>query len=550
MSDAETPVVRRPADPAPHEHRLWWQEAIATTIAGALFAVVLSIALVLLQTFAFRDLERMGGDLTMRVYALATPLIDRFDDGGQAGRYIFIDVDTQDACEAFLDMAALETPGKNICAEGSRFSIRMVERFVGAVQRTRPKVAIVDWSPPDDQQPAFIQALVGSGSAADRAAPWVLAPSLGTLDVGPGGAYLRQNLPPGLSLAPGPKARLATAASTISAGFADGLLRSYPATVCIDPNAGERCLARQPTIPVLAALYLDPVTVQGAECRFFPPADIAAATRCRHIGGDGAEGLARLVGEPDAPLNSRPIFFTLPNDAAIDLSGTGGRSVDIGRKRYLHVSASSVISAGDFQLGRLIRPHDIVILGSSGYSSEDVHATPLGAMSGSEVMLNAVRTFREFSPREPEADASAWSTVWKALLERGFAILISTGCFLPGWLLIYRIGDRPARRRASVLGALADAGRGSVQALIFLGSLALALILEFGWTIFTLKSAFGHGDLINSLTPALALGLEGFAEGATWLNCQLERSVWSAFDVVSGRSASASVPSFPSDEGE
>jgi len=176
----------------------------------------------------------------------------------------------------------------------------------------------------------------------------------------------------------------------------------------------------------------------------------------------------------------------------------------------------------------------IVVLGSSQVQGGDWHATPLGAMTGSEIVLNATRAFIEFSPlREGTGASPAGRQILQGLNAfmakfKGIVIgaLIMTLC----WLTIFGLNGRMKRR-----GRLSSL----LSVLLFVGFMGALFVLEVFAGLGALRGASGPVQAVDLLTPVVALGLEGFAEAARSFTQQAEALGQSIFNRLMGQRSQA-----------
>jgi hypothetical protein len=147
----------------------------------------------------------------------------------------------------------------------------------------------------------------------------------------------------------------------------------------------------------------------------------------------------------------------------------------------------------------------VVVLGSSQDGAGDIHQTPAGLMTGSEIILNAVRTLVEHPSAaafREEPPASVFRVVFDRLVDLlpGFAIMTVT------WLGIYFLLSRKSTSRGGWLVA-----RTGVLVLFLLG-LSLSLLVELILMSPSWLSDEPEAAPIDIVTPILALGLEAYAD--------------------------------------
>ena len=510
----------------------WRLKALATSVAGLIFSLTLSIIIALVEVFLLPNTELVGGDLTMRMYQSASPLLRAPGMAGSAGfNYVFVDVDLA-ACQVFTE-----------CRGRSLFSEDLVMNFVDAAAAQRPRAVIVDWLPETDRQVEFLNELSGKAPAAGPS--WVIAPVPARAEVV--GNHIVEASDIDTARFNGTRLRLASVSMALDSSSGDGVIHYYPMLNRMsDTKAGERWL---PTLPFAAAMLADPQTAPLLDCAFYD------STQCQQA--------ERTSGHPAANLSSRQtrffqlveaakdgdiynrIFYSLPAPKRVyrALGGEGSAPCQIRARpqrpmgseagppapllqppihleNFTYACAGWLMKQGRFQLNGVIGPNDIVVLGSSAPQSFDRQVTPIGLMSGAEVILNATRAMADFSPLESPRKRGSLSILGHNMLERMLAAVSGFVFFTPAWFLIFWVLREPRR-----MGAAAATLQTLLVVAIFLTAMVASLGFELFQTMRALGSGLRAGVLADGLTPILALGLEGFAEGAKWLSTQLEKWV-------------------------
>jgi len=155
----------------------------------------------------------------------------------------------------------------------------------------------------------------------------------------------------------------------------------------------------------------------------------------------------------------------------------------------------------------------VVVIGSSSPSGNDRHVTPIGAMAGAEVIINAARAFRTFPA--PEAPTLSERLAHKIEISVIAAVIFTILAWLPIWLLQ---SWKPRTRFASHIVIPA------ASTCIFFAAVALTMIAVVVVEMMGLRQLMAARQLPSDvLTPVFAVALEGFAEGANWLLLRLER---------------------------
>jgi hypothetical protein len=156
--------------------------------------------------------------------------------------------------------------------------------------------------------------------------------------------------------------------------------------------------------------------------------------------------------------------------------------------------------------------HSIVVIGSSR-DGRDYHATPLGVMAGAEIVLNAIRSFLEYSP----GGEVSWG--WSVLIEVP-VIAVTATVFAGFWYWFARRATRHAKADGEKLAghwrSWIRVVRTTVSGAVFGLFCCFSLMAAFLCAIM-LQTA-SHYDV---LTPILLTALEGAAEGA---HCLITRT--------------------------
>lgn len=473
----------------------WWVKAIIAALAGLLFSLVLSAFLSLGSAFRVAPLvavEQAGIDFGMRAYTAFTgsPRTPK-----AIPRYVFVDVD-RPACEAFATTA-------QPCGSGRSVPPDLIIAFGEAARRSGAAVVLIDVKVPDDVED---RNRLARGLAAEDG-PWVIA-SLGVrprvsseqLELTAEGESLLGPVEGG-RLRSG-KLLLAPFVTATDAFAADGVIRHYPLLARVKGVGTAPEAQWLPSAPFLASGLADPSSADAILCRYYP----VTGDRCA-AAGPAPLGPAIRFGE-QAQLRNR-IFYSLPALAAV-----GDDQKLVYRDRYLgfydRVPASTLLQGNEFSWPPDLMQGAVVILGTSAPEGHDWHVTPLGPMTGPEIVLNSIRAFSEFSPlSEPSATASAsdkLAAAWRGFSVKVGTVFTGTLIMLVGWLAIFWIGDQWAgaprwvRRVACVL--------------VFFAVLTVTALIELFSGISSLQRNAEVAEATDLLTPLMALGLEGFAEAA------------------------------------
>ena len=525
-----------------HHSEDWRLKALATSIAGLIFSLSLSALIAVVEVYLLPTTELAGGDLTMRIYQSVSARLGAQKFMGPVNRnYVFLDVDRA-GCQVFA-----ECQGRSLISED------MALGFVDAALAEKPKVVLIDWLPEADRQAEFLRRLAARAPAGSPS--WIIAPIPARAEVV--GDAIREESDVDLQSFIGTRLRLASVSTALDSSAGDGVIHHYPMLNRLsDLSTREHW---HPTMPFAAAMLADPETGPLLECDFFD------RSQCKNARLSSSGGVAPLshrqaryrqlvaTAKDDGIYNR--IFYSLPapkrvfravgaqSSSPCDIRPSrpdpAGGSIEgpapllqapVHIENFTYACAGWVLKQGRFQLDGVVGADDIVVLGSSAPQSFDRQVTPIGVMSGAEVILNAARAMADFSPLETPRKPGSLSVLGRNLEERALAALTGFTFFLPAWFLIFWVLREPRRH-----GVAAALRRNLIVVALFSLALLGSLSFELFQTMRGLGSGLKAGVLADGLTPILALGLEGFAEGAKWLSTWLELAVAAGISVLLSR---------------
>lgn len=530
----------------------WLHRAFTSALGGLMFAALLCAGLVALQAARvqpLRWLEQAGIDTGMWLVAnvgwfQANPA------GLPALRYAFVDVD-RSACEAFVDGEPASA-----CATGNPARSALVVDLVRALRAAGAAVVVVDVAPPATvrERAAWMGELAGTGGGTGA---WVIAPVFARpSDVCADGLSIHGDR--SHDIAPAHVAgrlRLASVATRLDPEVADGVLRHYPmaSRLHLDGEA-SRWL---PTVPMLAAvlargtgaaevdaLWYGPALPPGPPECGASPAVAPPASPPRPVPSDNRFGAA--LGNTATPAVVR-FFFSLPGLSTLDETARrrveqrhaavyeryeAGRLLEAGCTHRLDAQAEP--RPGCFGVRRDLFEGKVVVVGASTATALDRVQTPVGPMSGAEVLVNAIRAFAEFpAQRAPDG----WDLLGRKLLN----LLLPAGIALLAWIPIYLLCDRLRAREAVSAGQgrhaqrrLLAFGRGLLAAVLFLCGMAVAAWVELRGLVSELSHAATNAEPVDMLLPIVAMGLEGYAEAAKSIDALLHRPAAALVGLLAG----------------
>lgn len=520
-------------------------QGIGEGLTGAMFSLVLSALIVTGLFFdvgLFKAIERAGIDLSFSIlsrYNVPTGLADTQPATAKSVAYQFIDMD-KIACEAFAPVINPTNPNsaKTYCETRNPIPHAFMSALIRSPDQNNLRVLILDrainLNTAEDS--AFIKETIAY-SRANPDGPWILVP----LEVRP--------FDPDLSSVGDPKAlqaarALAPAYRAVNEewfdphwlaefGFFDSKVRFALFSVGTDDEAGDNLVRTYepvlkvrsgsqdydvPSAAYLAAQLYDKPTPRDAGIidSAFYRYDCAKSPYCANwrIKQPGANAVASRIIYSLPSLSLLGHDVTLPHDASGEAVNSRFASI------YSRKPASDLYNPQTGRLGYVFfEGHErvIAILGSSLNTAMDLHDTPIGVMSGSELMLNVIRSQIEF--RTP--DRALRTTVqndgllklqsyWAMFAEKAQSAL------LPAVIMIC------AYSLANILRLFGQTyvpfwrnhvwPRLILPTAIVVAALALCLQLEFQSSLESLYKGLDQGRVVDTLTPIAAMGIELYTD--------------------------------------
>jgi hypothetical protein len=482
--------------------------AVIHWLTGVVFAVILGALLIFVAPAipglgpGLGEIQEKGVDSSMKVRVITRGPADQTLPAGVTG-YVFVDIDPA-ACTAArlgprcLDRAPTE-PG-------------LTARIARAVLGAKPRVVILDatlWDiDPGRSTPAVDFAALAKAARDDPASPIVAAAPFRPTGAADAGVLEWDLVPAPLR---GGVIRFAPAMLWRAANEPDDVVRSYSPLAQVQAGATSRPV---PTLPLLAALYAeaggDAARIRGVDCRY--GALIGAPVgRCATLGA--APAADRVLQRAETLYPDARLVFTLP-----PLVSPAGKSAARAAAQFQNVydryPASQAFSpAGALLIDPGQLAGKIVVISTSAPTALDFHSTPLGPMSGAELVLNAVAAM---------LDRHGWvaaPSVGQRAVHEAEIIGLASLPFLLFWLGYCWLahGLRGRRGAGLVVGLYGGVG--------FIIAIGAATLLAAAITLESVEHGLANGFAAEFFSPILALSLEGFAEGARWLVDRIESGV-------------------------
>lgn len=453
----------------------WVLRGLASGFTGIALglAVAFTIAFLLwLELGWIVALERRGKDLTMQTaVALHSPIVERLPPAiaARISPITFIDIDEQ-GCERLAERPPL-------CRTRGIAQASVLAPLGAALARSGASALVLDvtWpeeaeSPGDPASRAMLEGwAAGTGPPVFAALPGYPEPA---------GAFRAEwNRIAGQRLG-----RLHFHPSATWFGPKDDpITRSFPATVDIaDSEKGTR----PRRLPSLAA----------------------AAAQGPSLGAETA---------------NRPILFTLPALSAGEEDPAHGLSFGTWERRALGRMINSPPGRSPEILVEGLEGQ-IVIVGSSAPAAADLRATPLGVMTGAEILANAIRAQEILPADSPPAGREALAAKVAGILP-SMAIAMVTALAV-AWL---RRNPPRSRRRA--------VSRNLLVALVYSTGLAASVVATLTLALDGYLQSARQGLGTDLLLPTLAIFLEGFVGFAKWLIETIEGAIVRILTQLNGR---------------
>lgn len=407
---------------APHaSHGSIFRETSVRTLAGFFFATLVGFFLIgasFLNAPFTKKLEIWNIDAVLRAMASGGAAPEGFFRTDTP--FVLIDIDRR-ACADFVGEARAEEE----CVSPASPPPDLLAELVRGVDRVGAELLILDYPLP---KPA------DAGNAQRQAATEgflsLLKKPNGVPVIAPAPLY-QTAIPASVEargesadLQDGKEGRLRTASCIVwdDHYLADTTVRGYPTMVEAQRFSGSSpVLTYLPSAPFLAALYAK--GDQGrrvADALFFSPSVDCDAKEAGQLAPimRNAPFLAEVctggpMPDPSAFLKRLTFsMYSLSPSSSSDISSVGpslservsayyGAGTVEGGMLYRRFSVAD-FTAGPKGLDRFFNEIDlkgqIVVIGTTERASGDWHATPLGTMSGAEVIINATRAFLDFEP--------------------------------------------------------------------------------------------------------------------------------------------------------
>ena len=535
-----------------HPTSSFWR-AVESTIISALFSIIVGVALVLLAEVpviggAFRAVERVGVDTGMLLHTwfVQRRLEDRLGaNGALEPAYTFLDIGDAACIDFHQAKSKAEAPsGPANAAQPCRTShpatpeiLRKVLDWVVSKSGAHPRVIVVDAlldessvNPPNPQSSS-------AGSIAGFDVPIVaIAPGRWS---GQGRTMRLSGVSEG-SVLPGSAVTVWASAWDFVDPMVDGdasVRRYWPAQL-VQAQSNDVADRLIPTIGfAVAALASDKQSAmslfrsmasEAFDCHTADVLALAGRFKLdpRLLCTAGYRG--DTSGAP--PILGQVILFSIRSLATAQAgrTDTGLRTsndLSLADAIYRHVPVSFDPFTGNMRSLDANWFHDaIVVIGTSASSGNDWHQTPIGSMSGAELIINAARSFRTFPSLERES-------LWTHLAHKVVLSLEAAVAFSLFWWAIWAISACRGRSERFWVRWLYDAGIVLVFAFGMLVTIVAIAALQTTGLTRIVHEGYLPSDV---LTPVLAVGLEGFAEGAKTM---LERLEWLAQPITAALAA-------------
>jgi hypothetical protein len=509
-----------------HVRTEWLLSAFVKAMAGFLLSFSLSILIVIAlaaDLATARRIEQYGIDASMWVSLLfGIKPAQSPSAPASPSRIVFIDIDAE-ACER---LSSAET----LCLTEGVTRLEVVNRIGDGLRDSQASLIILDLATPavDWQQTVGPADRPRSepnrpqGDVAERflatwshgGGPLVVA----AISVPPGeGRSLNvdwNNVPGGASAVG--RLRYATA-ETWPDRLDNGRIRRYPLAVEVNEYRNNRPVVEMlPSLPFAAALYASNDR-RRVDCVLYkhPLQCRTSGLTWNGVTFSTLAELSRRIRTDEALRDSwgERFLFTLPSQITQQPNEENQAFSGDLFGSFEHRWASAHAENGRYRVPRGHLRDAIVIVGSSAAAANDWHDTPLGAMTGAEIVANATRAFEVYTPlTSPSLFANLSVKISFALL----ATLAAIGV----WLRVqwHRAQPSPMTKRSRL-------GRAVVTAAVF----ALAVIFSVGLVVAEAAVSLNFfpelGESIDVIFPILIVFAAAFVDIGSWMNDRFEDAV-------------------------
>lgn len=485
------------------------------------------------DTRPVRMLETWGQDLGMSIFS--DPLIlQRTKYRATKVPFVFLDVDRK-ACRRFVGTISAEKDCLDLSAPPADF----LHALIDTASAGGPAAIILDfplpWTEGDPKGATFVMEI-------DRKrGPRVIVPANLRPEASVGRAILVDRHRSELRQAAG---RVFLAAFVVWTGAAspDNTVRGYAPVLNVRTGNDDGEYFYLPSAPFLAALLASgDGGAQAANAIFYR---LGSAARCPAKDNPAMDFLRRTAKELlqlcEGPkrleesvirrfVRDRLVFSVrslsvpghvrLPPDLEPDLAlrervyhgfGTAEHGM-----LYKYYRVSDLMDTANTEtmkptMDNVPLKDAIVLIGSSSPEAMDWHTTPIGRMTGTEVIINAARAFTDFDPLPTES-----SKLSKLLHKLGLTAVASAVLF--PFLFLSELVV-PRRRHGAALTATPTLGElvvsivpGLTAAVILMWGLAAATVAVL-WVLYLELDWLQGPYAIDFLIPVIAVAFEGVVE--------------------------------------
>lgn len=499
---------------------VWLGEAIVKTLGGLLLGVVTAVVLVLLSHTIWRELQEFGQDLGIRLSLQIDILERRLSDGteqpsGQGWRYVFLDIDpllstsietrgldgseispSQQACVALArhqpteyqsvltskHHAPVQLPEHKLspitleCAASRPINRYLLAEVVSTLAERGAHMVILDLILAGEQdvirpeENEALQRALWEGPVAER--------QMVVLYAEPAAAWLTEGdritvVPEQSGIFTSP--HVAWVHSAFVFPWPGQPLRRYPK--CVKLTSG----AIVPSLPYLIAMQAGMPRVSDGLC-----ANVDISNKSGHHS------------------NAPRIIYTLPSfDTHQDDIGGAGRNL---WAAYRHIWNRCLVT--NFwnvasECGTVSMYTDkIIVIGASNPSRRDRHYTPIGDLAGTEVLVNAIRSFHLYPHNRDKSFV-------ESLIKKISTVLVCTVPWFAYYVITYWARRWCRKLSETDSGSHVPSFRFIVISWLGLPATVIATCMLAIWLSFRRDSLVPSLDV---LLPVLAIGVETYVE--------------------------------------
>jgi CHASE2 domain len=480
----------------------WRQKAILVSIAGFVVSIFTNLLIGLLLEIGFipvNEMRNMGKDFGMQMYVQLKPYITKHKIGGPS--FIFIDIDAN-LCEEFNDKDNINCKAKNL------INGDLGSKLIKWADGSGAKLIIFDNAGNlNNSENKLITATAANTHAT------VIAPISGRVEINNEGPIRYRNpaddVMPQTALG---NFRLASFSAYSDDKYQDGKLRKVIYEERYFDAFDMQTIKKIPTVFYYAASIFDGSDNGKVDCYYYYQNCTNASKITQRSYDKNNNELLNLRKAQPIGFSIKSLVHQNSDNVTDEMEGSEIVYTRLVGSDLFKADPSLTQFRPDLASGK------IVIIGSSAQTGYDNVMTPIGPMAGPEVLINAIRSvyFRIHINHENENDknkVSEFATIFLSSLKGTFIMAFA-------WFGIFYIAQIKDKRNIIEEMLLAIS-----VTIIFLLFTAIVLCLEIITLSHEAGSGIYNGDFVDTLTPLILLGSEGYIEAMKWIVEKVEKAL-------------------------